>query len=60
MPQLTQQKQKADNARARLEHILRDLQRKSREGWYGEYYVRFRAGEPFMVERRETKKPEEL
>ena len=60
MTQLEQRKRKAANDLARLEFILRDLQRKSKEGWFGEYCVRFRNGDPHIVERKETRKPEEL
>jgi len=40
--------------------VLKDLHRRFREGWYGEYKIKFQGGDPCLVTREEKVKPEHL
>ena len=51
---------KIDQQKARLESVLKDLHRRFREGWYGEYKIKFQGGDPCLVTREEKVKPEHL
>jgi len=49
-----------DAKRQRLEKLCRELHRACREGFYGVVEIKFNAGDPVLLERRQTVKVDDL